>query len=496
MAEAQRGRWVAQMLVAGAVGVGLSSFVLALAMLPLPLAILGALALSGLLVAAALGWLERLLLVAILVDITIPVDSFLGYREQAASYGAIGGWNISVTTLGMAGLALIWSARLLARLGRPLRLLPEFSAYPLLYLAAVLLSLPSARDLELALFEVFLLLQALLIYLYVINHTDDGAGLRRIVMVLVASLAVEGVIMVGLRLLGSSVTIAGVDGRLDPDGRVGGTIGSPNGAASYLTLLIALSFSVLLTNWPRGERRLAGAAFALGLLGLLLTQSRGGLIACVAALALICAAAVWRGWLSPVVPLLGVGAAALLAIFFHNALLARLLADDGGSGYSRIPMMNLALKMIADAPLLGVGANNYAIMIKEYLTPEFDQGWIFIVHNNYLLLWAEKGIVGLLAFLLLLWAMLREGWRGWARRDRAASPIALGLAAAIAAQLFHMSIDVFNGRTYMQLFWLIAALLAVISRMDDRQPAAGRRPPAAGARSGVIPTYHATDRTP
>jgi len=69
----------------------------------------------------------------------------------------------------------------------------------------------------------------------------------------------------------------------------------------------------------------------------------------------------------------------------------------------------LAFRIIGDHPVLGAGSNNFSVVMDRYLTPEFRHGFLYAVHNKYLLIWAETGIGGLLAYLAFLFGSLRKG---------------------------------------------------------------------------------------
>ena len=77
--------------------------------------------------------------------------------------------------------------------------------------------------------------------------------------------------------------------------------------------------------------------------------------------------------------------------------------------------MKPALRMIASNPVLGVGPGVYGYVLGRYSYGW--TGWIYIVHNDYLLVWAERGVIGFLAFLLWVRAALRV-------TRRASSPVA------------------------------------------------------------------------
>jgi O-antigen ligase len=124
--------------------------------------------------------------------------------------------------------------------------------------------------------------------------------------------------------------------------------------------------------------------------------------------------------------------------------------------------MKLGLRVIMDNPVLGVGVNNFPIVMKQYIRQEFGRAWLYAVHNKYLLVWAEAGIGGLLAFIWFLLATIRRGWDCWNLKDRFLSPLALGFTAAIAGQMVHMFVDVFNSRPQVQLLWLVAGLITAM----------------------------------
>ena len=110
-------------------------------------------------------------------------------------------------------------------------------ALPLvLYIALAGLSMLVAPDGTLAFFEMFLLLQTFLLFLYVVNTTKTREDVLFVVTMLLTGLVLESLIIIGLRFLGHSVRVAGILARVDPGPRVGGTVGSPNNAAAFLVM--------------------------------------------------------------------------------------------------------------------------------------------------------------------------------------------------------------------------------------------------------------------
>jgi O-antigen ligase len=219
---------------------------------------------------------------------------------------------------------------------------------------------------------------------------------------------------------------------------------------------------------------LAIAVLGLGGVALVFTLSRGAWMALALSITLLCWLGSRHAGLSLKTPIAVLLILSLLYLPFHAAISARLFGDDSGSAESRVPLMRLAFRIIEDNPLLGVGANNFTVVMDRYLTSDFREGWLFAVHNKYLLVLSETGMVGLLAFLAFLLDALRKGWRCWVYRDPLLSPLALGFAAGIAGHMLHMTVDVFRGRPTQQLLWLVAGLLTAMLRICRPNPSEDR----------------------
>ncbi len=475
-------RWLLPLLA----GVGLGGAALFFALRSPELGIAFFLLLLLLAVALLWGELQKLLLALVILEIPIQLDKSYFYNEEAASFSALGGLNISLTTLCLGLLYGLWVAELLAQPTRTERTVGRLSVNwaPFLYVAVTFVSITVASDRLLALFEINLLLQALLIFLYVALRVRRSEDVRFVLLMLGIGLGLQSCIAIGLALRGEGFTVGSITARIDYGVRVGGTVGSPNSAASYFTLLLATTLGGLLTPLARWWRWGSGALFVLGTLAILLTLSRGGLVGY--AISVGCFAFVaWRlRWISLKLPLYLGGFFLLLALVYSDLWWGRFFgADDSAAALSRLPLMRLAFAMILDHPLLGVGANNFAAAWAPYLTPDISHEWIHTVHNKYLLVWAETGIVGLGAFLAFLLGSLERGWQIVTTHDPFLAPVALGLMAGIIGQMVHMQVDIFTGRPQVQMLWLVAGLLTAMSRLIIAPPTTELfTPSAAGAR--------------
>jgi putative inorganic carbon (HCO3(-)) transporter len=417
-------------------------------------------------------WVQRFLLAVVILDIPFQFGVHLFYREKDAAVGALGGLSISATTIALAGLYLSWFIRTLADRNYGEHPSLHMNVPLLLYLAITTISMVVAQDVTLSLFEVFLLLEACLVYFYVASNVRTRQDVMFVVSTLLIACLLESLAMVTLRFTGMPSTIWGAPTHVHVDTdskegymRIGGTVGSSNFAAAYLSISLASAVSLLFTNLGRVRKWLAIAVVGLGGAALIFTLSRGGWMAFALSVVLICLLQWCRRGFSVKTPIAVVLILGMLYFPFQGAISARLFGDDKGSAESRIPLMKLAYRIIKDNPVLGVGVNNFTVAMGRYLTPEFRHGFLFAVHNKYLLVLSETGIFGLSAFLAFFLAALRKGWQCWAVQDRLLSPIALGFTAGIAGHMVHMSVDVFRGRPTQQLLWLIAGLLTAMHRI-------------------------------
>jgi O-antigen ligase len=267
--------------------------------------------------------------------------------------------------------------------------------------------------------------------------------------------------------------------------RAVGFMEKANGFAWGLVTVLPLLLALLIlpaTNFRRRERWLLAAASALGLMGLILSFARGSWMAFGFSLPVFVfliyralPAAERRRYTKRMA--LGAALLALLCLPFAGSIYTRLTEDDRGAAYSRKPLMDVALAMIAGNPWLGVGLANYEAEMRPYdktpyrITDEFP----WPVHNIYLHIAAEAGIPGALGFLLLIAIALRRGW--WAIRSRDPLLRALSVGLIIGALAFLLTgikeLGSIGSPQLRQLFLCCGLLLAIdhVRRRNEEEAA-------------------------
>ena len=316
--------------------------------------------------------------------------------------------------------------------------------------------------------------------------------------------------------------------------RHAGALPDANFWGRFLALGLPFALALLATSRPGlaaqlGERRRRAAvrrleraapprrlvalvAIALMAAGLYLTGSRGAFIAAgLGTLVFVVAVAVpvrrllWAlplGALTLVVP--GVGSR-LFSSFSVEDSAQRAGAD--GSVVERLATQQVALRMVEEHPLTGVGPNGYLeTFARTAATTDLTLGRVVAPHNLYLGLWAETGLVGLLTWLAVIGITLTVGLRVVALTTRSADPAVRGLrpfgAAAAAGVVAWSTASAFLHLSYVRVLLVVVAISVVLDRevrdriadaAASRAPSALRPPPvraAAGPRSTALSGVH------
>ena len=205
--------------------------------------------------------------------------------------------------------------------------------------------------------------------------------------------------------------------------RVYGTFDQPNPYAAYINMPLSIALALALLARDRLTRLLAGISAVMLGYALLLSQSRGGEIALIAALAFIVLVGMPRirtlMRLGIIAILAGIEAAllGLLPSSLYNTGLKFLglvqisFSSPSAQDYStaeRLAHWIAGLHMYFDHPLLGVGIGNYPDAYALYHVTIFLDP-LGHAHNYYINIAAEMGTIGLVVYLLFVLALFVLG---------------------------------------------------------------------------------------
>lgn len=409
---------------------------------------------------------RRAMLAIAVMSLPFQFGINVAYREDAASLGALGGIEISVATVAIVALWLLWLADLL--MGADVPAMRLSAALPFGTVVVVALAAAAfASDVVLAINELALLLEALLLFAYLRVWARQHTVRTFVLGCLLVSGAVQALLVIVGRFGGLPV------GRVDPTLgsatiRSGGTIGSPNTAGTFFAVLLIVSFTLAIAPAHDKLRRLAMSSAPLALFALVLTSSRGAWIGTAVGLT-VAGVGAWRlGWVDAVRLIACAAVVIAAAPIVAGPVIDRLTRDDDGAFEGRGPLVTMTVDVIAEHPMLGVGPNNLGPELLDHQLARDPRTWIYTVHNKYLLVWAELGLLGFIAFVgFLVWAVRRAITASRAV-DPGVAAVGLGTGAALAALAVHMTVESFNSRPQTHLLVVLAALAAGASAVAPR----------------------------
>ena len=450
------------------------------------LGVLGLAALTGVVagvspmlgLAFALG-VAYLLIVATDLMAALVIFAGLTFLESVEGFGALSLAKAAGALLGLAWLAIVATDR------SEKRLLP--SDHPGLTLLAVA-------------FGTWALLSATWAELPGEATSSATRWVLNLVLLLIVYVAVREakhvrwifwVFIIGS--LGSTamglVTGAGTGDRLEGSGV------NSNYLGEMLILTVVLAATLAANRQVASPARyLAAGCTALAVAALLATLSRGALVGMVVSL-LVAPLLIGPGRRIPTI-VFGASAAALAVLavltFAPAQAVERLSGQSDTTGSGRTDIWKVGLRMYRANPILGVGAGNFANRNVDYL---LEPGVVLRsdhiidkpkdAHNVYLQAAAELGTIGLLLFLTLMAAALRQllvaARRFRAAGDRSSELLARGL---LIGMIGHLASLFFSTAIYSKQLWLMLALsvaIGAIARERPDQRPESRATPATGS---------------
>lgn len=261
--------------------------------------------------------------------------------------------------------------------------------------------------------------------------------------------------------------------------RPSGLAGHPNALADMLVFFMPILLGLFVAGRSASNALIHLISIVLlAVCGvfLLLTLSRAGWISTTCASIFLIYLAYRSGALSPQVistlAALAV-AAVMVAVLVFPTIYLRITESDQRSGESRIAMMHQAALIIKRNPVVGVGVAGYNRAARNNIPEFFSNLSIYfqkdllkgVVHNKYLLVMAETGIIGIVLFIAMLFRFCRIPWhiRYWP--DRTYYFLTLGLVAGIFGQVVFYLFDHFYADSRIAVLYLYFGVLAAALKL-------------------------------
>jgi O-antigen ligase len=250
--------------------------------------------------------------------------------------------------------------------------------------------------------------------------------------------------------------------RFDYGARASGFYVCPNHLAGLLEVLGIFGASMVCwSRWPVWAKLLVGYAVGVCYVGIILTGSRGGYLSTAASLFVfavlsvavlrhttgglfwkVTAAGVLAALIAGLAVVYGVGKSAALSSRAHNTF---------EMSNVRFELWDAALQQWKVSPLLGTGSATYLYYGRLFRAESMQRDPVY-VHNDYLQLLSEYGLIGFAGMLLFVGVHLWRGTHNFRRlgpKRVAVSPrllsnalaLNIGALAAVASYVVHSALD-------------------------------------------------------
>ncbi|MGZ5552023.1 MAG: O-antigen ligase family protein [Chthoniobacterales bacterium] len=244
--------------------------------------------------------------------------------------------------------------------------------------------------------------------------------------------------------------------------RGAGLFVDPDHLAGLLEILGVLGLSI--TAWSRRPgwvRVIVGYLTAACYLGLALTGSRGGYVSATVSLLTFCILSFLTMRVAGTARLVkfgGVGLAFVVAViavgwlfFQQNAPLQERINTIATIDRGRFDLWHAAIDQWKLSPVVGTGSGTYLFYGRQFRSPQMQEDPVD-VHNDYLHLLCEYGLIGAAAFVFFFVVHIRHGLTAFARlgpaRVAAGSTLRsdrlalnIGALSAVAAYVVHSTVD-------------------------------------------------------
>jgi len=243
-----------------------------------------------------------------------------------------------------------------------------------------------------------------------------------------------------------------------------------------MSMLAQFAFVTMASAFNKGKYELLTTGLlGLALMAVLVSFSRSAWISCGAALtvAVYVHLRLWnqKEVLRPI--MIGALGLAILSPWVLSIVIERFVTSGGELLMSRFDQYPVAWNVWSNHFLFGYGVGNYMEALKIYNIPGVIE---LPVHNVFLWIGAESGLVGVIAFYGIWFTGIRRAWRivrqGHGPHGRLALALLCGLIAYILDGLTN---PLYREPNVYMVFWVLVAITVALDRINKNQvPSATR----------------------
>lgn len=328
----------------------------------------------------------------------------------------------------------------------------KLSKFLLLFAVVSLLSVFWANDKYRTIrFFVSPLLKYLLIYYLIINYITTEKKFKKIFKIywlshiISAGYAIYNYYFLGIK-------------------RTSGFTHNPNRLGAIMMMFIIVNFSIALFKENGFKTRLISiSGIVIGFLALFSTASRGALIGLILSLFVI---SILKDWKILIYLLIGLLILGMFIPEYYKNRIFKLTDLESNNVKSRIAMYKAGIDLFRQNPILGIGLNNVRTVYDTYDLNEFDDfgGNHRNLHNLFINILVELGIIGFFVFVMILINIFKKGWSNYINNK---SWFNVSLLGVLVGEGFHNMVDfTFHASEVSLIVFLFFGLMIINAKLQ------------------------------
>ena len=416
------------------------------------------------------------------------------YREYGMPASGTLSLDFYLTDVVLFVLLAPWFARLCLRRDR--LYFPKVAYIFVLYLAwALIVSLLEAPSRYLSIVEWCRQLLYFAAFLYIINNVATRSQFLAVVIALFIGLTIASGSVIAFFTFNIGTETSALSGLYreqeessklsegtlyqggqSATGEVGqtkrsaGIFAHPAHAAYYLEYILPIVLAYLLLAQRIRDRLFFGALFGIGLVALYMTFARAAVVGLFCSLVVEIAIARWSELISRRTFAQCV-LVSILAVALSVPLLIHHLTSRPETISKRLELNEIALATFWKRPILGAGLNNSSIVTEGaksiVTTPQGRESIVTVVHNYYLIVLIDVGLVGFLLYFTFFWRTVAIALRHMRVAETEMKLLLIGITGSLVGIAVNSFAEPFGGHVVHAMLWLHAGLTIAICRQVD-----------------------------
>ncbi len=407
------------------------------------------------------------IIILCLITVTIYLKPYLGIMFVVVSIPfegkvSIDSFHFYPLELIMVILISVYIFKIIVRKNNNYRNM-KLVFYYLPFIICILLSSLKFMELSSTIKENVRWLELIVIYFLTINLITDQKKLRVILYSIFLTTVMVSVWGIA-KYLGGVITIDGRHGAFS-------FFGHANALAGYVNLIIPILFGMLLTGIFLWERITLSISIILTVVTWFLTFSKSGWLSLITTMILVFfLTKTKKGAIFLLVILFMSFAIIFLSSNIRNDLVPRLQSTYQTLECRRVAYP-IGFNMVRDNLCFGIGVGNYPLLIKKFADATKMPYLIETnLHNLYLQIFVEAGLMGLCAFIFWLIGIIRYLMSSLKSLEMSEKyNLFVGLMGGVIVYLFNNLANVLTAHGIHLQWGIILGLAVVLAQFEKRE---------------------------